>query len=470
MALPQNIAFTQPTEQAGNTSFMRVAGESNKQKKKLADLGAICMILEKELSDVKTGAKTIPLEKGNADVSEKKYQSAMAEMELILQMLQVLIAKYGNKRAESNGTISAKDVEEAKKQLKEITKKLHKLEEKQKHESFWDKLSHIAEDILGGLAVIGGLLLGQPELVVMGVLSIMAGSGLLNDATKGVSDMLVAMGMPKQDAKMIASVVMCVVIIVASVAACDPEEAVEEVAETATEDTSDAAEDAGTLKKLANQIKESRGGKLFKSAMEKLGPRGRAGIMAGSMSISSTDAVNNLIVGLFTFTDSPEEVKKWKKKHAKLLQDLEIVVEAVCMTAAMVTGIGAGSVAKDAADGEKLSVLAEKLGTSTTKLAKVLASAQDLTLVGGTAVEASATVREGTIIMQEGTLKEGLAYNQANLGLLKVCMEMLADDTSAGQRHLGDAEKAQKTDDRSATQLAKGVQEFAKVSTQNSPV
>lgn len=443
--------------QAFEEFLAAMKNEKKKGKKSNKDLSELIKLVETQLSNGKSG-------KTSSAPSHESFEKAMAEMTFMLQLLQVKLAKYSNNQASMNESISKSFVKSAEASLKDLQKKLAEIAKKEHDHTIWSDITKACEYVVAAVTAVAGVLLCQPELLVIAALSFLSASGLLSDATKGLAKFCEFCGMSESAANTFAAIAMCVVIVVASVAACDPEEAGEELVNTgieltdsATSGSEDVAEEveAESSNGLMDKLSNTKFGKVLKA----LGPRGRIAIMSSATALSSTNLVQDIYVEAGTHGMTPEEVKQWKKNHAKQLRDIEIIVEAVTLVATIIAGLGAGM--SGAGKG------ALNLSSNAANIARV---GQKIGLTIGILGSAVGQIGEGLITIQQGKLEKGLSKDKASLDVLKVLTEMLNDSTSATQRQLASEEKTQKTSDRSQMKLNAGIKQFAENAVYFSPV
>ncbi|NGX48361.1 MAG: hypothetical protein K1000chlam3_01752 [Chlamydiae bacterium] len=489
MATQEHITLSNPLFVDENTSITRVIEKGRKkQEEELAHLGAILQLVEKEVAEAKSGAikqeanygeKIVNLQTGNTNQNEgpsnNQFEAAMDSMILALQMLQVLIAKYGNEKAKQDQTISDAEIAAAKSNLNDIVKQLAKIKKEKEHQktaSFWEKF---AEGVVGAVTIIVGAALAQPELVVMGVLSIAAACGGFKALTDDVVEpILLGFGVPKKDAEWIAPLVTCLIVIGLSVAACDPEAASEETAEAGVEIGEDVAENAANTTYESLDVEEDalaesdnsmqalkrfgRDAKDFASKVSKvlgkINPRVRMLIMSSLTLLSSTEAIQKI----YDYIAVEDGVSA--KERKKIEEEIGIAVAVTAVVATLAMGLGAASAERTISKAATLSV----------KAAKLFRTGQKLALVFGSLGEAGAGIATGIITIQEGALRKALAKDQANFILLKTMLEMNATETSEDQKQQASTEKNQRVGDKSLSQLMKGLEGFANVAANYSPV
>jgi|GEM_PF-4307129 len=460
MAAQNHIAISDPSLSPMSAELIRAVDKGQKkQKQELAKLKTVLRLVEKEVAETKSSASAKPSDSAAAESpSNTKFEQSMASMVLALQMLQVLIGKYGNDKAKQHKTISTAELDLAKATLKDVEKQIKKMAKEAKAKKVTSEVEKWAEVALGVVTILVGAALAQPELVVMGVLSLAAAAGAFKEATKYTAMALEAMGVSKKVAEPLAAGIVCAVVIVASIAAADPEAAVEETAEAGTEVGADVAEDAAdasldatedTSSNVGSKIKEG-----FKSAMKALGPRGRIGLMSLFTALSGTQVVQK------SYNSIALDAGVSEKKRKKIEQDIGYAIMALSFAFTLSMGIGAASVGGATSDAIAVSV------KTANRLRVGLKAATAVGVLG----TASAQGVQGVITIEQGKLQEELMDDQATMTLLGTLMQMNSSETSEDQRSQASAEKSQKLDDKSATQLMKGIEGFANIAAYSSPV
>ncbi|NGX48402.1 MAG: hypothetical protein K1000chlam3_01793 [Chlamydiae bacterium] len=520
MATQEHITLSNPLFVDENTSITRVIEKGRKkQEEELAHLGAILQLVEKEVAEAKSGAikqeanygeKIVNLQTGNTNQaqgpSNNQFEAAMDSMVLALQMLQVLIAKYGNEKAKQDKTISDAEIALAKSNLNDIVKKLKEIQEKKDHEktaSMWEK---IAEGVIGAVTFVVGCVLLQPELIVMGVLSLTAACGGFKALTDDVVEpLLIDFGVSKKVAEWFAPLITCVIVIIGSVFACDPESAGEETTEAGVEIGEDVAENAANTSFESMDVEEDalaesdnsmqalkrfgRDTKDFLSKANKvLGFKGRMLIMSSMTMLSNTEASQKV----YDYIAIKDGVSK--KERKKIEEEIGIAIAIASTVATIAMGIGAMDAGTDVAKMSNMTrkfmklakiyrqaknaigigtgdaLDAEGMGSLTRKLTTIAGPLQKAGLLFGGLGELATGTATGSITIQEGKLQKALAKDHANFILLQTMMEMNATETKDDQKQQASTEKNQLVGDKSLTQLMKGLEGFANLAANYSPV
>ncbi len=484
MATQEQMTVSNPSLFSDGVSFTRVIEKGQKkQEKELAHLGAVLQLVEKEIAEAKSGAQTeitakangekiVKLQTGNTNPnqgpSNNAFEQAMADMALALQMLQVLIAKYGNKKAKQQGKISNAEIKESIESLQNMNKQLEKLGKQKDHQktaSLWEKIS---ESIIGAVTVAVGAVLCQPELIAMGVLSFAAAAGMFKYATNIVADILKSCGMGKEAANITAAIIVCVVVIAASIMACDPEAAGEEFGEASVEIGEDVADDAAddavsagentatesdnftqALKRFGKDVEDffSR----VKKGAQELGPQKRIAMMSTMTTLTNTELVQKI----YDAIASSEGVSK--KQREKVDQYIGIAMAIASMVVTFSMGLGAVSAAPREVN-------------ATMKMAKLAGTLQKSALIFGSLSELSAAGFMSYVTIEEGAIKKAMSKDQASFQLLNSLLESITTEMSDDQKQQAKVEKNQQVSDKSLTQLMKGIEGFANIAVYNSPV
>jgi hypothetical protein len=438
MVAQEHIAISDPSLSPLSAELIRVVDkQQKKEKEELAKLQTVLRLVEKEVSDTKTRASS-----ESAGPSNTKFSESMAQMILALQMLQVLIAKYGNEKSLQHKEMSDAQVELAKDTLKDVEKQLEKMSSKMKGEKVAHTVEEAAEIALGAVTIIVGAALAQPELVVMGVLSLAAAAGAFREATKYTAMALEGLGWVKnkQEAEIIASVVVCAAVVTCSLMGADPEAAVEETAEAATEVTDSAINSADMLSVIR------RGGEQLIEGVKGLPSPVRVGVMAFFTALPSTDIVQSSCDLIAERTGMSEKEKK------KMEEIMQYVLLGLCLAVSTTMALGAASATESTAN-DALSV----------RQAKMLRDGFKIATLAGVAGSAGGQAAEGWIQIKEGMLQYNLMKDQAALALLETLMSMNAEETRASQQHEADAERSTEVNDSSAKLLVAGDGAFANV-------
>lgn len=283
--------------------------------------------------------------------TEADMSRAVAQLAAALSELQVLLGKYGAEKQNLNNSDMQAMIDQAQAAVKKAEDDLQKLQEQQSHHSFWDIFLKVITAVVGAIFTAVALLTGQVELaIVIVALTVASETGAFGAATKAVSDLLQALGVPAKDANIIASVLVIVATIVLTVATCGaaaPEAAAdvgEEVAdttaqeveqtvqETVTETTSEESNSVlntvkNALNKVGNFVKEY-------NPFSKLSTTTNMAIMTGSQAVMGSNFATYLVEAL------PGLSSKEKEKLEKILN---IIQDIICTIASVGSGMAVGS-------------------------------------------------------------------------------------------------------------------------------
>lgn len=480
MATQENVTLSNPFA-AEHAAFYRTAEKNGKkEKKELAKLGAALKFIKEEIVAAKSGEPVgaeEPSQSNNSTqgASNTKFETSMDSMVLALQELQVMMSKYNQTVSASSAKIASAYVTIAKNEAKEIEKKLKKISEEKKTKKKLTLAEKIAEDVLGAVTVIAGCVLAQPELVVMGALSIAAGAGLFQDATKWTAEGLMALSkagvlpaMTQEEANVVAAIAVCIFVVAVSVAASDPEAAVEEAGEATGEEATDIAGEESTSaldstetenKSVWQTIKNSRIVKGISAFNKMLGPRGRMFLFSLMASLNGTQAVQKS----YEFGATMNHVSK--KEQKKIEQKITLAITIASMIIMTLTGAGAAADGQSLAEGE---TLLSRLGLS--QLEPKLMVAGDAAVGLGVLGSSAAQLGEADVIWNIGKLNKQLADNNAVVQLMDTLIKMNSTAEKESQEAQEKVVESIRTDVKATTGLMDGIAGFANASVYSSPV
>ncbi|MBS0652307.1 MAG: hypothetical protein JSR39_02145 [Verrucomicrobia bacterium] len=300
----------------------------------------------------------------NGAPTNNQISTAMAQLAEALAELQVLLGKYGQEKQNMTNNDMQNLLLEAQAFLKQAQNDLQKLEDQQSSHHWWDIFIKVVTAIVGAVFAAIAFATGNVALgIVIIALTVAAETGAFGEATKLISDALVAMGVPPKDANIIASVVVIVAVIAATVLTCGAaapeaaadvadvvaedvgtemtnfaEQATEEVTETAQTTTETVAEQsntvANTAKNALNTVKNAFL-KVIEVTFGRLPASVNMAILTGSQALMGTDLVNNILAAC-PMSD---------KKRQELEKILGIITEVLCSLASIGAGMGAGMAA-----------------------------------------------------------------------------------------------------------------------------
>jgi hypothetical protein len=322
----------------------------------------------------------------------------------------------------------------------------------------------VAEGVIGLASAVLAVALGQPELLIMSVMSFAAMTGVMSKATDGLADTFEALGMSDTAAKILSGVAVTVAVVAATFIFA-PESSAEDIASEASSlaGGSDAAASGGEEASTLQQIQEtlsSAGNKVrsFVKAVNlfnKLPVRANLMLMALAQSLSQTNVVTNAAVAM-----APSKDKDEVKRRAAL---------AMGIIAAIVS-IGAGSAALEGATGAQ--------GLNDTAFAKLFngSKIEASTLMnigstlqrGGLYGSALASVYQGFTMVQQGLGEGKLGELQAGYQLLETAVKLSSSATTQDQQAMASTLKNQAISNRGISQLMQDG--FAQLLTTGSPV
>lgn len=481
-----------------STLSLVVKKQDKKQQKELAHLTTVLRTVEEELASAKSGAALGGSEAG-ADVAKagaptapagpgnKSIEDILSKMAGALQLLQVQIAKYADKKASSESKISEAERNIAQDNLNKANKALKKLMheiEKQKTMGFWMKFGEV---LAGVLLTIVAVVLEQPELLIAAVICFAGAAGLLSKASDGIAKGLEAMGVPPEVAKILGGVIVTLLVIAltagaasfagvgtgAAAAADTAADATEEgmemtemgasIGEDAGEATSETADSSNALSKAA---------KVFKKLnfFRKFGAKTNLMIMAGAQSASQTKVLSN-IVGELAYaiaegTGHKKEAEK-DKKEAEMIAGIIVELMTVIASVGSISALGEG--ASSAAN------MAEDATENTSALSRVFSGFKELGLSSTgqrimmainvlTQLEIFSTgVAGSSFEIEQGEGQIALSKYQADTILNNIAIGMNNNEMSSSQKFIAQREKQFKTSDKAIVNVMKGEEAFAQL-------
>lgn len=470
-----------------NSLSLVVNKDQKKQQKELANLATVLKAVEAELASAKSGA-THGSAKEDANVanpaapaapahsagaSNNSLENALAKMAGALQLLQIEIAKYSDKKANSEHTISEAEKNIAVENLKKANHALKKLQhelDKQKTLGFWEK---IGEAVAAVVLVVAAVALEQPELLIAAAIMIAGATGLLSKASNEISKLFEKMGVPNDIAKILGGIVLTLIVIAATFgaasvagvgtgAAAVAEDAGEEGMEM-TEIGADTTEDT-TEETADSSSRLAKAGKLLKKLnfFRKFSGRTNLMIMAGTTSATQSKVISD-IAGEIAYAIAKAEGKKDAKnieKEVEMITEIIVAVMSLLVTAGSASALGEGAnAAANAADDttENTSTVSKvfsgfkEFGLSS-KGQRLLLATNILSqlAVAGTGIGAS------VIGIERGELEIALTKYQADTVLNNIAIGMNNNEMQNSQKFIAQREKQIDTSKRSIEGVMKG--------------
>lgn len=310
------------------------------------------------LEDVngKATSKTASHTPSNADVGQSLVMVAEA-----LGQLQVLIGKYGAEKAKMNTDVQQAMIQEAQSNVANAQKDLDKIIQQTEHQSFWQKLLHWIEGILGALLALVAGISGQPQLAVMMILlTVTSETGGFDKLSKAISSLLQDMGVPKKEADLVGSIVVVVATIVAAAMTCGAAApaavtetgtgaaintagsaateiatvAEEAVATTETAATETQSVSRQIMEKIVEALKKVMSTAAKYNPFSKLSTAANMGILAGSQALMGSSLVPNIMPLLSKLSEKDKE---------KLQEALSILMELLSVTVSLGSGAALGT-------------------------------------------------------------------------------------------------------------------------------
>lgn len=513
---------------AESASIDHVASKDRaKQNKELLHLASVLRGLEHEVAGAKDGGLGATEKKGekgpkvvnlNAQQSQgpqgpkNRFEAAMTEMALMLQMLQVDIVKFQRNKTNDETNMSKAMISLYKSIEHKIEKKIEKIAKKKKLEktiNFWTK---IAEAVVTAIVVAIALAFGQVEIAALViVMYAVSASGLLSKAEKAlapvIAKLLKDLGFHGKGIKL-ASEIIATVLIMAAIGGITyflaPEDlgseavnAGEEIAED-TEDSVDAVElaDMGgeettEAEETAQEAEETSQGQEAKkvSNVRKFLRKIRLPTKYNMMIMALSQSITQLNIPQ-TFVDGMEINRKLSKKQK---EQIEMIVSVIVAIIALLASVGSGDALADAmGEGEVkggTSMAAKLLGkvfgdVSETALGQMLNRISKVLeeLSGMKAIvwmerfrrvvatgEAGLQIWEGKVILDQADLDQSLGVDQAAMDLTQFAVNSNSSEQKDSQKQMTSTLKEQRMSDKNLDLFA-GEKALARVLTTQSPV
>lgn len=497
---------------AENPSFVVISEEDRKKKeseKHLLALAATLKDLEVEIAKAKTGASTAAADSKVVSLDtvnpgdNASYQSALVEMVLALQILQVEIAKFAQDKAKSDHLVSEAEIQAAQKTLKDIEDKIQKMQADEAHQKtieFWTKFAEIAAAvIITGVA----LAFGQVEIAILVVAMTTASvSGgfqkLTDDIAKGLENIP---GLSSEAAHIIAAVLILVVVIGVT-ALLAPATAAAQVADTTEEivtTTEDAAETGEEVEAAAQDGEEaaqtasnterfstlSRVGRTIRDGFNYINPFTRLSARANLIIMNTAQTLPQLELGQ-NIADaiaksqhlSDKDKQKWEEILTGIITGLSLLV-GILSGVALGGGMSKAESAFD--DSSAIGRLLNRLRALFTNSRPVTAIRAGLTTTRGMVATEGARqllnsaasgleVGNNVIELNRANLEIAMATDNGNIILQNEALEQNTEQALASQKNFADVMKQQSVGNQSINKLVAGEAGFAQLFTQYSPV
>ncbi len=463
-----NLAISNPSFAAGIQEFNPVSEkEKKKQRAELAHLVSILKSLEGEVKKAKTkgkdgkvvylngkrpaakGGSTSGVNPGNASngPDNSEFGQAMAKLALILQMLQVELAKAAESKSNSDAKISTAQVNAANNALKDVEAaiaKLHKEEDKSKVVKFLEIFAAVLVSVVAAC-------FGQVE-VALAMIAMLALSqtGALNKATKFIAkNVFEKMGMSKDAAKICAAILVIIVVVVATMG-FGAEAGAEEGADAAGSAAESAGSNALEMTDFSAQAAEE-GAEIAEegaatssplSILKSIRPDAITA-MFGAQAVAGTKLVSTIADAYMI-----HHTNYTKEQRKKIEQTISEVVQAIAM---VIQAIAGGKMAGASMAGDAL-------------------KAYRATMLGIMAGQATASGFQGSYSIQQGSTEEELAEVQAGLQEIQGGIDMSSRQTREDQSYETSMLKNQNTSSRSLSKLMAGEAAIANLLTAHSPV
>ena len=392
----QNHTISMTSHAAENTAFTLVREKDRKEKQKdLAKLNAALVLLEEELVQAKSGkGKASVGASAGADAKEsgkivkldqpkeahESFQDKMAELALMLQLLQVKIAEAANNKANMDSEISKAQLTQAANTLKAIQEQIQQQQAAQDQQSVLDVILKVAQGALYAVSVIVAVCTLNPVTagIIIGTSTALLVAGL-SGGTKWVTDQIAQAiqnhpGLEEKDAKLLASGIVTALIVIlsalagswgsalettveegASAAVSGGEAALEESENAAASAAGNVVENAG--EETVEQTTKSFFGRVSER-LAKLSLRTKVAMMGFSQAASQTGLTSDIAVEIAT-----SDKKKENQTEEEVIEVILSVLTALIGMAGTVGLMGGGNSVAEAGESgvEKMSTAARAL-------------------------------------------------------------------------------------------------------------
>lgn len=418
--------------------------DDKKNEDPKALLASLKISLEEVLSVVESGGKSDKIVRPNFNAAatdvedtsnnsqvptDASMQEAMGKLMGLLSDLEGKIAQWGTNKALMNSEVGNSLMNEMQSQVTQAQTELQKVLDNQKTSDFWSTFTKVAEAVVGAIICVAAIMCGQPELAaIVFVMTTLAVSGLMDDATKGISKLLQKCGCTSEEANIIAATILVVASIAVTMATCGAgapgtveatTDAAASVAETSAETASATAMSTETVAESSSEITEESQSftqRLMNSKyniFKNLPKNVNLGIVAGSMAIGNTNFGGYLAAVLL------EHMKENGTKEG-----LTIAIEVLVDLLAAIAGMGAGATVATGSAATQL----KNASTLMDVLVKAQAAA-GIAQAGGQFGTASAEFDLAEITGEVGV-------TQATLSLLRSMVMMNGSQSQADEKAL----------------------------------
>lgn len=149
----------------------------------------------------------------NSGATKESVIDALVALSEILSLVQESTSKAQSLHSKDNYAISQNLVKQMQNNLQSVIENINREEEVQAAKSFWDRLLNAICAVVGFiLSAVGLPELGMPLLIT----SVMNLTGVMQDITQGIADLLEKMGVSKDVANMVANLIIFVAVAAAS--------------------------------------------------------------------------------------------------------------------------------------------------------------------------------------------------------------------------------------------------------------
>lgn len=412
------------------------------------------------------------------------YENAMAQLTLAMQMLQVLMAKAGQSKLNSDQEISNHEIALSQQNLQDVQAKLAKMQEEkesQEKTQSWLKWVELAVTIV---VAVAACIAGQPELAILAVAMYAASqAGAFKWMADGIASGLKEIPFFKNNpeiADIVATVVVLVIVIALTLALC-PSAAGTAVGE-ATEVGEETAENSVEMVDMGEQATEetaSTSSEQSENATQSL--KSKIGdFLSKANPFNKSMAANMTVMNSLTALSQMnlnEIVEDWpglsaeKKKEVEMI--MGIVIAVLSLIAALGTAFGGASSLENLGNGTAKSMF------EGTAMLKVLQQANSAELMDGlettrkilTVFASLLQVGEGSLQIEQGITAKDLANDTAAMTRINAATEMMNVNAASTQKQTADMMKQSATGTQNFLEsFNKGNEEFSRILTTQSPV
>jgi hypothetical protein len=462
--------------------------EQAKQRKQLLALATVLKELEGGLASTRGSIEAAATDTPQAaaqDSENSPFETAMAQMALVMQLLEVKIAEADHSKSQSDEVIAKAEATRAQEVLQEVKQKLQDIADaraKQAVADFWTKLvSWVAAVVVAVISIA----FGQVEIAVLALtMTTLATTGAFEKMADGISELLQKAGMSKMAADIVAKVFVLVVVIAVSFAvaptsaAAEVTDAVDEGTEMTTFSSQEAEEEVAEEVEGAATSESSSAANTGGSLLTKLGKVWKAVNLFNRLSPRTNLVIMNTIqtlsqINVEKIVDDipPGQMSNEEKER------LKTILSIVIMIATIIASVGGGSAITETMAASKVGA-----GSRLAKLFPIISKfalrvdAKTLTVLenlrrAASFISSATQAAEGIFTIQQGALSAEFAASNADLEVNNILMEMQSASASSSIKYDGSIEQQHASADKNFLEkFAAGEKAFAQLFTVNSPI